>query len=46
MTPKHTVTVNDKMQKGYRYVLTAPAGRGSPADQALEDDPPPRCANP
>ena len=25
---KRTVTVNDKMQTGYRYVLTAPAGRG------------------
>ena len=25
---KRTVTVNDKMQKGYRYMLTAPAGRG------------------
>jgi hypothetical protein len=29
MTPrKRTVTVNDKMQRGYRYVLSAPAGRG------------------
>jgi hypothetical protein len=25
---KRTVTVNDKMQKGYRYVLTAAVGRG------------------
>ena len=25
---KRTVTVNDKMQKGYRYVLSAAAGRG------------------
>ena len=25
---KRSVTVNDKMQKGYRYALTAPAGRG------------------
>jgi hypothetical protein len=25
---KRTVTVNDKMQRGYRYALTAPAGRG------------------
>ena len=25
---KRTVTVTDKMQKGYRYALTAPAGRG------------------
>jgi hypothetical protein len=24
---KRTVTVNDKMQRGYRYALTAPAGR-------------------
>ena len=24
---KRTVTVNDKMQKGYRYALTAPVGR-------------------
>jgi hypothetical protein len=24
---KRTVTVNDKMQRGYRYVLTAPTGR-------------------
>ncbi len=24
---KRTVTVNDKMQKGYRYALTAPPGR-------------------
>ena len=24
---KRTVTVNDKMQKGYRYQLTAPIGR-------------------
>src|SRR4051812_26474287 len=23
-----TVTVNDNMQRGYRYALTAPAGRG------------------
>ena len=22
-----TVTVNDKMQRGYRYILTAPPGR-------------------
>lgn len=25
---KRTVSVTDKMQKGYRYVLSAPAGRG------------------
>jgi len=25
---KRTITVNDKMQKGYRYALVAPAGRG------------------
>ena len=25
---KRIVTVNDKMQKGYRYALTAPVGRG------------------
>jgi hypothetical protein len=25
---KRIVTVNDRMQKGYRYVLSAPAGRG------------------
>jgi hypothetical protein len=25
---KRTVTVHDKMQKGYRYVLVAPVGRG------------------
>jgi hypothetical protein len=25
---KRVVTVNDKMQKGYRYALTAPVGRG------------------
>ncbi|MGB9045248.1 MAG: hypothetical protein WCC81_22660, partial [Pseudolabrys sp.] len=25
---KRTVTINDKMQKGYRYVLSAAAGRG------------------
>jgi hypothetical protein len=24
---KRNITVNDKMQKGYRYILTAPAGR-------------------
>jgi hypothetical protein len=24
---KHTVTVNDRMQRGYRYVLSEPAGR-------------------
>jgi hypothetical protein len=24
---RRTVVVNDKMQKGYRYVLTAPVGR-------------------
>lgn len=28
MKAAKTVTVNDKMQKGYRYALTAPAGRG------------------
>src|SRR4051794_39471487 len=27
MKRKRTVTVRDKMQKGYRYVLTAPIGR-------------------
>jgi hypothetical protein len=26
-TVKRTITVNDKMQRGYRYALTAPAGR-------------------
>ncbi len=25
--PRRTIVVNDKMQKGYRYELTAPAGR-------------------
>ena len=25
--PERTVTVHDKMQRGYRYLLTAPAGR-------------------
>jgi len=25
--PRRTITVNDKMQRGYRYVLTAPVGR-------------------
>ena len=25
---KRTVLVNDKMQKGYRYAVTAPVGRG------------------
>jgi hypothetical protein len=25
--PRRTITVNDKMQKRYRYVLTAPVGR-------------------
>jgi hypothetical protein len=25
---KRRITVNDKMQKGYRYVLSAPVGRG------------------
>lgn len=25
--PNRTVTVNDKMQRGYRYALTAPSGR-------------------
>jgi hypothetical protein len=29
---KPTVTVNDKMQKGYRYQLTAPMGRGFDPD--------------
>jgi hypothetical protein len=24
---KHTITVNDKMQKGYRYVRSEPIGR-------------------
>ncbi len=24
---RHIVTLNDTMQQGYRYVLTAPAGR-------------------
>lgn len=28
MKSAKTVTVNDKMQKGYRYTLAAPAGRG------------------
>jgi len=26
-TRKRTITVNDRMQRGYRYTLTAPAGR-------------------
>jgi hypothetical protein len=29
---KRTVTVNDKMQKGYRYALTAPVGRNFDAE--------------
>jgi hypothetical protein len=29
---KRTITVNDKMQKGYRYELVAPAGRGFDPD--------------
>ena len=29
---KRTVTVHDKMQRGYRYVLTAPAGRNFDPD--------------
>jgi hypothetical protein len=29
---KRTVTVNDKMQRGYRYELTAPTGRGFDPD--------------
>jgi hypothetical protein len=29
---KRAVTVNDKMQRGYRYVLTAPAGRNFDPD--------------
>ena len=30
--PKHTVTVNDKMQRGYRYVLSAPVGQSFDPD--------------
>src|SRR3974390_2651185 len=30
--PKHSVTVNDKMQKGYRYVRSAPVGRNFDPD--------------
>ena len=30
--PKRTITVNDRMQKGYRYELTAPVGRGFDPD--------------
>jgi len=30
--PMRTVTVNDKMQKGYRYRLTEPAGRNFDPD--------------
>jgi hypothetical protein len=26
--PARTITVNDRMQKGYRYRVTAPVGRG------------------
>ena len=29
---RRTVTVNDKMQKGYRYALSAPAGRNFDAE--------------
>jgi hypothetical protein len=29
---KRTVSVNDKMQKGYRYALTAAAGRSFDAE--------------
>ena len=29
---KKTVTVNDKMQRGYRYVLSAPIGRNFDPD--------------
>jgi hypothetical protein len=30
--PKRTITVHDKMQRGYRYVLTAPTGRNFDPD--------------
>jgi hypothetical protein len=30
--PKRTVTVNDKFQRGYRYVLSEPAGRNFDPD--------------
>jgi hypothetical protein len=29
---KRSVTVNDRMQRGYRYVLSAPTGRNFSAD--------------
>ncbi len=29
---RKAVTVNDKMQRGYRYILSAPAGRGFAPD--------------
>src|SRR4029078_9154367 len=37
---KRTVTVRDKMQRRYRYVLTAPAGRGFDAEFEPELTPP------
>jgi hypothetical protein len=30
--PRRTVTVNDKMQRGYRYVISAPIGRKFDSD--------------
>ena len=32
MAKQRVVTVNDKMQRGYRYILTAGVGRSFPAD--------------
>jgi hypothetical protein len=32
LTKKKIVTVNDRMQRGYRYALTAPAGRNFDPD--------------
>ena len=36
MAPRRIVIVNDRMQSGYRYALTAPIGRGFDADFAPE----------
>jgi hypothetical protein len=36
MAPRRIVVVNDRMQRGYRYALTAPAGRGFAAGFAPE----------